>query len=195
VVSALGEQISTLVQGSRREELELMLDPKKDPYGRISDALDAAGADATLSSDARFSRGGALVQALVQTRSSRLSSEALSLPEVHFQILLILGVLLISSYPLTGAEQLREDGGLPVESCLLFGVLSGIFNLMYSFVLDLNQPFEGVYQVRRSAAATNLLGARLMLDEELGGRGLDIERVAPAEFSANGAGTADPRPC
>ena len=58
-------------------------------------------------------------------------------------------------------------GVVPPESCLLFGLLTGTYTLMYNFALDLNQPFDGVYQVRRSAAATSLLGARLLLDGEL----------------------------
>ena len=77
-------------------------------------------------------------------------------------------------------------------SCLLFGLLTGTYTLMYNFALDLNQPFDGVYQVRRSAAATSLLGARLLLDGELPDGLLAIERGK--QLGAE-PGPADPRPC
>ena len=158
-----------------------------DPYASVSDELDAAFADRALGADPRVARASSVVAALFKTRAERLSAEALSLPQVHFQILAILGGLLIGSYALTGAERFAGTGAAPpVESCLLFGLLTGTYNLMYSFALDLNQPFDGVYQVRRSAAATSLLGARLLLDKELPD-GLAVER---GEFSP-----ADPRPC
>ena len=78
------------------------------------------------------------------------------------------------------------------ECCLLFGLLTGTYTLMYNFALDLNQPFDGVYQVRRSAAATSLLGARLLLDGELPDGVLAIERGK--QLGAE-PGPADPRPC
>ena len=88
-----------------------------------------------------------------------------------------------------GGEKARSSASRQSErreQVATFGLLTGTYNLMYSFALDLNQPFDGVYQVRRSAAATSLLGARLLLDKELPD-GLAVER---GEFSP-----ADPRPC
>jgi len=187
----VGEQISTLVKRSRREELELMLD--RDPIGAIVDVLDAAAGDRAVGADPRLARAAGLTTTLFQTRASRLSAEALSLPQVHFQILAILGGLLIAAYALTGAERFAAGGGVvPPESCLLFGLLTGTYTLMYNFALDLNQPFDGVYQVRRSAAATSLLGARLLLDGELRDGVLAIERGK--QLGAE-PGPADPRPC
>ena len=187
----VGEQISTLVKRSRREELELMLD--RDPIGAIVDVLDAAAGDRAVGADPRLARAAGLTTTLFQTRASRLSAEALSLPQVHFQILAILGGLLIAAYALTGAERFAAGGGVvPPESCLLFGLLTGTYTLMYNFALDLNQPFDGVYQVRRSAAATSLLGARLLLDGELPDGLLAIERGK--QLGAE-PGPADPRPC
>ena len=67
-------------------------------------------------------------------------------------------------------------GELPTpESCLLFGVLLESYLLTVQFTIDLNEPFDGVYSVRRSAAATHLLVARKLLDSDLP-EGLGFER-------------------
>ena len=94
--------------------------------------------------------------------------------------------------PPSSTKSLKIRGVVPPESCLLFGLLTGTYTLMYNFALDLNQPFDGVYQVRRSAAATSLLGARLLLDGELPDGLLAIERGK--QLGAE-PGPADPRPC
>lgn len=183
---ALGEQISTLVQRSRLQELEMMVSAS-DPYGAISDVLESAAAE---EADAKRERCRALLSSLMATRAQRLSAEALSLPQVHFQILATFGGLLLASYVLIGAATSVGTKAPPtVESCVLFGVLSGTYSLTLQFCLDLNQPFDGVYQVRRSAAATSLLSARQLLNADLPD-GLDFERHSPGRSMSS-----DPRPC
>ena len=62
----VGEQISTLVKRSRREELELMLD--RDPIGAIVDVLDAAAGDRAAGADPRLARAAGLTTTLFQGR-------------------------------------------------------------------------------------------------------------------------------
>jgi len=44
-----------------------------------------------------------------------------------------------------------------LENRIEFSILAGVFALSINFALDLNQPFEGSYQVRRSSSSTFLL--------------------------------------
>merc|ERR1719326_172842 len=136
-----------------------------DPYGTISDALEEARADPLLGKDPRIDRGITIVDRVTQTRAARLSAEALSLPQTHFSVLGSLGALLVIAYALTGAAS--DTPGFPFEASILFGCLTGTYVLAFNFSDDLNRPFDGVYQVRRSAPATSLLNARLLLDPHL----------------------------
>merc|ERR1719379_1279491 len=137
-----------------------------DPYGAISDALEDARADPRLAADPRIDRATAIVDRVTQTRAARLSAEALSLPATHFSVLGSLGALLVIAYALTGAAS-DSPGSFPVETSILFGCLCGTYVLAFNFSDDLNRPFDGVYQVRRSAPATSMLNARLLLDPYL----------------------------
>lgn len=49
-------------------------------------------------------------------------------------------------------------------SRFLFALLTSVFTLFFNFSLDLNRPFGGVYQIRRSAVASSLLQARRQLE-------------------------------
>jgi len=49
------------------------------------------------------------------------------------------------------------------ETCLLFAALSTIYVLFYNFASDLNGPFQGVYQIRRSCAASHLLQLKWLI--------------------------------
>jgi hypothetical protein len=57
----------------------------------------------------------------------------------------------------------RITGEPPTESSILFAVLTNIYVLFYYFAADINNPFEGVYQIRRSSSACNLLEAKWLL--------------------------------
>lgn len=70
---------------------------------------------------------------------------------------------------------MQPGGGPPVAGALLFGALTGAGVLTFNFAADLNEPFSGVYQVRRSASASSLLAARRLLEPHLKG-GLAFER-------------------
>lgn len=57
----------------------------------------------------------------------------------------------------------RITGAPPNESSILFAVLTNVYILFYFFAADINNPFDGVYQIRRSSSACNLLEAKWLI--------------------------------
>ena len=49
------------------------------------------------------------------------------------------------------------------ESCVIFGLLTSVYVVFYNFAYDLNNPFSGLYQIRRSSTAAHLLQAKWLL--------------------------------
>ena len=49
------------------------------------------------------------------------------------------------------------------ESAVIFGLLSSVYVIFYNFAQDLNNPFSGLYQIRRSSTAAHLLQAKWLL--------------------------------
>ena len=90
-------------------------------------------------------------------RSCRLGQEQVSLPQIHFNILVFLSAFQLVGFTFLVSSTLPVSGDPSVESRLLFGVLTSFFTMAYTFACDLNQPFEGAYQVRRSAISAYLL--------------------------------------
>lgn len=69
-------------------------------------------------------------------------------------------------------------GNPPNESSLIFGALATVYTLFYNFANDLNNPFSGVYQVRRSATASHLLELKWLIANHPDLRGkIDFEEV------------------
>ncbi len=50
-----------------------------------------------------------------------------------------------------------------METRALFSVFSTVYVVFYTFAYDLNNPFKGVYQIRRSGPAAHLLQTRMLL--------------------------------
>lgn len=97
-------------------------------------------------------------------RAERLSVEALSLPPTHFQILNLLTLLILLSFTVSILPTIdRISGAPPTESSLLFAILTNIYVLFYFFAQDLNDPFDGVYQIRRSSSASKLLETKWLI--------------------------------
>ena len=54
--------------------------------------------------------------------------------------------------------------GIPSnESAIVFAILTSVYVLFYNFAEDLNNPFSGLYQIRRSSTAAHLLQAKWLL--------------------------------
>lgn len=101
---------------------------------------------------------------LNKVRATRLSDEALALPPTHFVILNALTTLILLGYVASILPTVDKATGAPsTESSFLFGFLCTVYVLFYNFISDLNNPFQGVYQVRRSSTASHLLEAKWLI--------------------------------
>lgn len=113
------------------------------------------------------------IENLMDLRSCRLGQESVALPYVHFVILAFLsfyqlvGYIFVaaSKFPLVALETSETTAPL-VEVRLLFAVLTLVFLLTIIFALDLNQPFAGAYQVRRSGTSAYLLQVYGLLEQD-----------------------------
>jgi hypothetical protein len=193
------DQIRTLVRSSRGAELMLIM--YSDPYARMLELLDqhedelyrrqgTAGAKAT-----RLNYARDVLKDLHRYRAMRLSDEALALPPTHFLVLNILTLLILLGYTISILPTVTAITGEPSnESSLLFGVLTTVYILFYNFASDLNNPFEGVYQVRRSCAASHLLEAKWLIANHPYLRGevdfeeAKLEGVAEVQIRSPGLG-------
>ena len=99
-----------------------------------------------------------LTHVFIHQRAARIGQESVVLPVIHFYILTAL-----SAYQLMGfvsisvTAQKTVDTFNYVGSQTFFSILLLVYVLSISFALDLNKPFMGVYQIRRSAISAYLL--------------------------------------
>jgi hypothetical protein len=163
----VADQIRTLVRSSRGSELMLLM--YSDPYARMKELVDVHEEE-LFQGRMYDGRSGSLIancrdtiKDLYKVRANRLSDEALALPPTHFLILNFLTLLILLGYTVSIVPTLDLYGNTSRESCLLFAVLCTIYILFYNFASDLNGPFQGVYQVRRSCAASHLLQLKWLL--------------------------------
>jgi len=161
------DQVRTMVRSSRGKELLMLM--YNDPYARMLELLDrkeehffeeynqnSFGPKQIVLEKVRDT-----IVDTIKLRSQRLSREALSLPPTHFLGLNILSLLILLSFSVSVLPNLDPlTGAPPVESSVMFALLTSVYFLFYCFAQDLNNPFEGVYQIRRSSTATNLLEAK-----------------------------------
>lgn len=175
------DQIRTLVRSSRGTELMLLM--YSDPYARMLEIVDEYEQD-ILDTSKTVRRASTMatcrdtLKDLVKVRAIRLSDEALALPPTHFLILTFLTVLILGSYMVSILPTVNEQGYPSNESSMLFGLLTVVYVLFYNFIRDLNSPFQGVYQVRRSCAAAHLLETKwLIVNHPLLRGEVDFEEV------------------
>ena len=86
-----------------------------------------------------------------------MSNESLALPPTHFLILQVLTFLILIGYIISVLPVINAVGFVPIESSLLFGLLSVLYLLFYNVSLDLNDLYSGVFQIRRGSSASHLL--------------------------------------
>jgi Protein of unknown function (DUF4239) len=180
------DQIRTLVRSSRGAELMLLV--YSDPYARVMELLDMHESD-LYNKNMYDGRSASLIgnsrdvlKDLFKVRANRLSDEAVALPPTHFFILLSLTLLILSGYIVSIIPTLDESGNPPFESSLLFAILSTIYIMFYNFASDLNNPFEGVYQIRRSCVSSHLLQLKwLILNHPLLRGEIDFEETEEEE--------------
>ena len=141
-----------------------------DPYARMLELVDTledelylqTGGAARFNTRIAYSRD--IIKDLYKVRAQRLSDESLALPPTHFLILNTLTALILLGYTISILPTVNASTGEPSnESSLLFGVLTTTYIIFYYFASDLNNPFRGVYQLRRSCAASHLLEAKWLI--------------------------------
>jgi hypothetical protein len=98
-----------------------------------------------------------LVDELTKARAQRLSNEANGLSQNHFFILNLLTFLILLGYIISVLPTIDEIGQPTYETSLLFGILTTIYVVFSFFADDLNEPYSGVYQIRRSSSAVHFL--------------------------------------
>jgi hypothetical protein len=112
------------------------------------------------------------------TRASRLSDESLALPPTHFFILQALTFLILLGYFISVLPTVEEIGYTPIESSVLFGILSTVYLLFYCVAKDLNDLYNGVFQVRPGSSACHLLELKKGISDHPWLRfGVNFERV------------------
>ena len=101
---------------------------------------------------------------IIKVRALRLSDESLTLPSTHFFVLTALTTLMLLGFIITTITSSGGNGHTPSnESAILFSFLCSVYVLLYKDAEDLNRPFEGIYQIRRSSIACSLLQIKWLL--------------------------------
>lgn len=157
--SYIWDHAETLIERSRLQEL-LQITNNQDPLIGLMKCLNEITSSKFLSSNALYADreyeildvllpiSRSTLSDLLKLRSGRLNQESLTLPPIHFWILILLSVYQLLGYAIVVASDFKP--GLPfpsLESRLLFSLLTGVFAFSINFAADLNQPFNGVYQV------------------------------------------------
>ncbi|CAB9530470.1 AarF domain containing kinase [Seminavis robusta] len=182
-VQKCADQIRIMVKSSRAAELMSIM--YTDHYAQILELLDYREEELYRKFGGFGSQGNLLANSrdtakdLIRMRAERLSMEALSLPPTHFQVLNLLTFLIVLSYIVSILPKVDQiTGSPPMEASILFAILTNIYVLFYSFARDLNNPFDGVYQIRRSSSACNFLEAKwLIANHPLLAGEVDFEEV------------------
>lgn len=107
-----------------------------------------------------------IIKDIVKSRSIRLSGESSDLPPTHFFILTLLTGIILLNYTLSILPTLADDGNPSFESRLFFALFVAVYVLFFNFARDLNNPYGGVYQIRRSGIAANFLQIKNLLVNE-----------------------------
>ena len=170
----VADQVRTLSSSSRGEELMTIM--YNDPYARLMalvETIEDRWMDLSAAKEETFGRGDLLdktrgtIQNLYELRASRLSNEALTLPPTHFFILTSLTALILLGYTvdILPTVTFTESGAAvpSFESSLLFGLLCTIYVLFYNYASDLNDPFSGVFQIRRASIVSHLMQAKSLI--------------------------------
>ena len=193
----VADQVRTLVEDSRGRETVGVI--YSDPYARILRLLKDYNAcnsmvadDAYLLADLHGNVGK-----LFQLRSERLTIESLALAPTHFDVMTFLSGLLLAGFAL-GTVATASEAGVPSETArVLFAALVVCYTIFYEMAFDLNRPFDGIYQLRRSGAAMHLLQIKQIVTTNPVVKGrVDFESIPEDEGSAtNGEVNGDCTKC
>lgn len=73
---------------------------------------------------------------------------------------------------------IQPDGDPPLEARMVFAGLTAIYVLFFNFSNDMNDPFDGVYQIKRSSAASYLLQIKWLVANQPWGRDIRFDTRA-----------------
>ena len=169
LMEVLFEQTTMLAERSREDELLLIAND--DPYWRYRRSLKELELQSHISKSGNFSATDVsacheTVDQLVQIRAERLSMETKSLPAAHFSILAIFSIQLWSCFTYSIAQSPAHSDDWPLR--VAFSFFTAVYILVFNFAVDLNDPFRGNYQVRRSAINANIIAARRIVAAAVG---------------------------
>lgn len=174
----IADQVQALVFDSRgRETMRVIY---SDPYARILRVIKEKDKDERrdgyLLSDIH-----AAVSQLYRLRSDRLTVESLALAPTHFDVMTFLSGMLLVGFAL-GTVATAPDT-IPSEIArVLFAGLVVCYTVFYEMSFDLNRPFDGVYQIRRSGAAMHFLHIKHLANTHPGLKGkVDFEEAIDEE--------------
>lgn len=157
LLAPIFQQTTTMASRSREEEMILIAND--DVFERYERALAVlTGADPHFCRPSQVDATTDLIDRLIAIRSVRLSKETSALPAAHFVVLSVFSFQLIGLFVYASATSPTPPDDLILR--VAFAFFSSIFLLVFNFAIDLNDPFRGNYQIRRSAINANLLSAR-----------------------------------
>eukprot|EP00584_Thalassiosira_punctigera_P002874 CAMPEP_0172532654 /NCGR_PEP_ID=MMETSP1067-20121228/5627_1 /TAXON_ID=265564 ORGANISM="Thalassiosira punctigera, Strain Tpunct2005C2" /NCGR_SAMPLE_ID=MMETSP1067 /ASSEMBLY_ACC=CAM_ASM_000444 /LENGTH=601 /DNA_ID=CAMNT_0013317195 /DNA_START=30 /DNA_END=1835 /DNA_ORIENTATION=- len=160
----IADQVRIIVYRSRGSEMLSIM--RSDPYARLLSIVDHYQRDKesfTPQQEALIDGLRAEIPSLMEARAKRLSDEASALPPTHFIVLLVLTTLSLLSFTAATLTITDADGNPPLESRMVFAALSAVYVLFYNFCSDMNDPFDGVYQIKRSSAAAYLMQIKWLI--------------------------------
>ncbi|CAJ1946568.1 unnamed protein product [Cylindrotheca closterium] len=179
VAEYIADQVRVLVKASRGRELMKIV--YSDPYEGIDEVLNEYRDELVAMKNTKEAGGimvdvsnslnligtcSDVVSNMVVVRSERLSNESTFLPPAHFIVARVLAALIIIGYTVATVTFVDADGYPPVASSAFFAVLSTVYLFFSTIISDLNNPFNGVYQIRRSGIAANLLAIKWIIQKD-----------------------------
>jgi len=177
----VAEQVRMLSTRTRGAELLGIM--RADPYAQILGLIDEYhlenGYEFTPQQNSLTECLRQEIPEIMEARAKRLSDEASSLPPTHFLVLTILTALILVGYTVATLT-LVDEGGVPSqEARVVFTGLTAIYVLFFNFCKDLNSPFDGVYQIKRSSAASYLLQVKWLISNQSFGKDIVFDDVHP----------------
>ena len=174
----IADQVRALVFDSRgRETMRVIYG---DPYARILRLLKELDKDECRDGYLLADIHGAVSQ-LYRLRSDRLTVESLALAPTHFDVMTFLSGMLLLGFAM--GTLATAPNGIPNEVArVLFAGLVVCYTIFYEMSFDLNRPFDGIYQIRRSGAAMHFLHIKHVINNHpaLKGR-VDFEEMVDRE--------------
>ena len=161
---------------SRTRGVELLSIMKADTYSNILALVDdyhyLHGCDDTFGAaqESTMSNIRADLTHIMEVRALRLSDEASSLPPTHFLLLTSLSAVSSIAFVTASLAVVKDLNDPPEEARLLFAGLMALYILFFNFCRDLNGPFQGVYQIKRSNAVSHLLQTKWLIVNQLGNK-------------------------